>query len=111
MTNRGNVRQAAYDLAVQNGQEDAYLPKLDGEQIRDGIDCNGVGEEYRSNPELFCFSSIEDLEYYLDRRLAGEVLFAGTVARSYAYPLQDVFNLIYSKSGDYGEVIKFFSDN
>ena len=42
--------QAAYDLAVQNGQEDTYLPKLDSEQIRNGIDYNGPIEEYKTNP-------------------------------------------------------------
>lgn len=98
--------QAAYDLAVQNGQEDTYLPKLDSEQIRNGIDYNGAIEEYKTNPEFYCFTSVGELENHLNLRPYGEVLFAGTVAKSYGLTIDEVYKLIDDNQGDYETVIK-----
>lgn len=98
--------QAAYDLAVQNGQEDTYLPKLDSEQIRNGIDYDSAIEEYKANPELYCFTSVGELENHLNIRPYGEVLFAGTVAKSYGITIDEVYKLIDGNQGDYETVLK-----
>lgn len=103
--------QRTYDEAVKNGADKDYLISLDSENIRNGTEYNNAVEEFMANPELYCFSSIEDLEYYLSRRPAGEVLFAGTVAKSFNHSLQDVFYLIDTKNGNYEEVMKFFIEN
>lgn len=101
-------KQAAreeYLALVVSGKGTELLSDSDIENIK-ATSYKAAIFEYEYAPHMFAFKSVEELKSYMENRLPGEVLFAGSTSKSYGYPLTDIFKLIDDLEHDYLKVLK-----
>lgn len=85
--------------------------QFNNEALRNTTSIEAAAEEHENNKGKFIFESKAELEACLDVRHAGEVLFAGSVAKQFDCEVSRVFELIDENSQDYEAVMKIVFDD
>lgn len=95
-----------YTQLIDQGADRNVMVQFDNEALRNSTDRKAAIEEYENNSDKFIFESVAELEGFLDERPAGEVLFAGSVAKQFGCEVMYVFQLIDENDQDYESVLK-----
>lgn len=95
-----------YTQLREEGADRNVMIRFDNEALSNSTDKKEAIKEYENNKDKFIFTSTAELENYLDKRHAGEVLFAGSVAKQFDCEVTYVFQLIDKNNQDYQLVLK-----